>query len=238
MWRLPAVLITVVLMAAPAVARAGDTGLQPLVGGVLLDPDHDARALQRAMGLSLVIQAGRQSGTMVSSLLASELFELRSGTTALSAEARGGAARAVRGHRVVAILAGTGLGLRTTAALITAGAGGDLGGALAGFTVPFLLGAGVDGALAVVSYLSVIDLIRTRNETPIPSSLLGTWRGSEASHLLTGILATFSTVTQILVGVAASDLAAYEHRRGRSGPNQPTVSLMAAPTEVHVTLRF
>jgi len=238
MRRLLVVLIAVALVVAPAPARAGDTGLQPLVGGVLLDPDHDARALQRAMGLSLAIQAGRQSGTMVSSLVASELFELRSGTIALPAEASSGAARAVRGHRVAALLAGTGLGLRTTAALITAGAGGDLGAALAGFTVPFLLGAGVDAALAVVSYISAIDLIRTRTETPIPSPLLGTWRGSEATHVLTGILATFSTVTQILVGIAASDLAAYERRHGRSGPNRPTVSLMAAPTAVHVTLRF
>lgn len=235
---LPVVLFAVALVAAPGPARAGDTGLQPLVGGVLLDPDHDARALQRAMGLSLVIQAGRQSGTVLSSVVASERFELRSGTIALPAEARGGAARAVRGHRVAALLAGTGLGFRTTAALITAGAGGDLGAALAGFTVPFLLGAGVDAALAVVSYLSAIDLVRTRTETPIPPALLGTWRGSEATHVLTGILATFSTVTQILVGIAASDLAAYENRNGRSGGLAPSVSLIAAPSGVHVTLRF
>ncbi len=235
--RLAALALAAVLGACAVPAGAQDGRRPPLVGGVLLDPVHDVEPLQRVIGTSLAIQAGRQTSTALAALAMAGRLELDAGTTSLDGTLRETATRSAETHRRIAVLAAVGLGCRGVGAGITFGARGSLATALAGFTVPFLLGAAVDLLEAALSYVQLVELIVARDSHALPAPLEPVWRGSEAVHLLTGLLSTLSLVTQLGVFSTARSLARYERLRERRAA-AAELSLAASPAGVTVTLRF
>jgi len=226
----------VVLLCLAGPARAADDGLQPFVGDAILDSEYDLPALRRTLGLSLAIQSGRQGLGIGFHLAAGE--GLQSVASNAPHPLAGAAVAARRAHRVGAVLAGAGLGLRTAGAVITFSAR-TLGGGLAGFGPPFLLGAAVDGAAAVNALSAGIRLRRARLAAgPLDNSFRTSCLLSEWTFAATGILSALSTVTQLLVGIAASDFAAYELRRGKRSRPGAQIRLRLAPTSLAISGRY
>lgn len=220
------------------VAQAADHGVQPFVGDPILDSRHDLPALQRTLGLSLAIQAGRQGLGIGFHLAAVERLEPLTVAPDSVDPLAPAARRARSAHRLGAVLCSVGLGLRAAGATVTFSAR-TLAGGLAGFGLPFLLGAGVDGAAAVNALSAGIRLRRARLAAGPPgdpdrgSALLSEW-----TLAVTGILSALSSVTQLLVGIAATDFALYERRRDHRSRSAAEVHLRLAPTSLSLTGRF
>lgn len=234
-WLAPA---CVLLLCLGGQARAADEGVQPFVGDSILDSSHDLPALQRTLGLSLAIQSGRQGLGIGFHLAAMErLGPLADGRDAGAPLAQA-VDRARTAHRVGVALAAAGLGLRATGAVITFSAE-TLGGGLVGFGPPFLLGACVDGASAVNALSAGIRLRNARlAAAPLDDPTRNAALQSEWTLAVTGILSALSTVTQLLVGIAASDFAVYELRRTRRPDTALQLHLRLGPSSLALTGRF
>lgn len=235
----PAALLLAGLAAVPARgARAADEGAQPFVGDPILDSQHDLPALQRTLSLSLAIQSGRQglaAGFHMAALIRLDIVWTDAPGSKLDAAIQ----RASQAHRVGFALVAAGLGMRACATAITSRSR-TLADGLLGFTFPFLIGAGLDAASAVSALGAFGKLRRGRRATSglddaqHRSALLSEW-----TLAVSGILASISAVSQLLVGIAASDLAAYERRRGGEswqGVSAPALSI--GPTSAALVWRF
>ena len=222
-------------LACPAMAV--EDGPQPFVGDPILDSTHDLPALQRTLGVSLAIQSGRHGLVVGFHLAAADRL------TATWPDDRGAAVdRAVTAHRVGLGLALAALGVRGLAA---AGAGNarTLSGGLHAFGVPFLVGAGIDGAAAVNALEAGARLRRWRLDAGLAGDRRAASLLSEWTLVASGVLSAISAVTQLLVGSAALDFALYESRRSPpSAPGDrgvgPEIRLSAGAGGVALRARF